>query len=106
MVINSGASDGQTTIGSNVTNIDAFIVTDKYKTENGTNTNGLKLNGGLTITNELPTNSNFLRTIYIGGVMTNPSEEIVYEGARYIKLIRDFLPQTTSLSIRESQYNK
>ena len=106
VVINSSASDGQTTIGSNVTNIDAFIVTDKYKTENGTNTNGLKLNGGLTITNELPTNSNFLRTIYIGGVMTNPSEEIVYEGARYIKLIRDFLPQTTSLSIRESQYNK
>ena len=106
VVRRTDGTQGQTTIGPDVTKVDAFIITDKYTSQNGINLNGYVIKGGLTITNTDPSNSNFLRTIYSGGDTSKPSEEIIYEGARYVKLFKDLFPQATTLSIRETQFNQ
>ena len=102
----STGADGQTSIGSNVTKVEAFIITDKYTSENGASPLGLVIKGGLTVANTNRNYTNFFRTINSGGDITKPSEEIIYEGSRYINLFKNSFFQSATLSIRETQFNK
>jgi len=104
--LNSGCVfvvSGTTTIANNVAEVNAFIITNDFITAPGTNTNKLFIKGGLIVTN---TNS-FDRNINYGLIQsTIPSEEIEYEGARYIKIFKETLQEPINISIKETQYNK
>jgi hypothetical protein len=100
-----GASHIDTTdVASPTANIQAFIMTEGFSTdENPISKAQLAIKGGL-ITNN--TSAGLNRNINSDMCMfpNLPSEVINYEGARYIKLFRDVLSDPAMVSVREIQY--
>jgi hypothetical protein len=102
--------NGKTTIRKINANdqVNAFIITGNYYSDLGDGT--LTVKGGVINQNSVYATAYYKRNknllvVDSGSIdKTNPSETLIYEGARYINLFGAYLQEPFTMSIRETQY--
>ena len=98
---------GETIVRPSVSSIRAYIITNKFTSQESTTQ--LILNGGLIVQTSNSFERSYNRDITEVSVLTDarkatPSELLTYEGARYQKLLGFLWNEPTQLNIREIQY--
>jgi len=101
--------DGETLVRPAVSLVKAFVITNKFTSQESTTQ--LVLNGGLIIQTSNTFSRNYNRDITEASDLTvlrktTPSELFNYEGARYLKLLGFLLNGSSTMTIRETQYVK
>jgi len=97
---------GSTVVGgSGKVKLDSYIISTIFRTTDSID--AFEITGGV-----ITADSSFNRNVCKGVTdismcdLNKPSEQLNYEGARYIRLFKDILQDPIALKIRESQYNK